>query len=421
MSKKLSLYFGEIKIPKLNSATHAEFKLYYNEQSVFFLRLSLIIIILATIPFFFLDYVSAPETHVIYWKIRLFFTLPAEAITLYLSFRPIILRKFQLIASISNIATNLSILAMIYISKENEVVFTDYFKGVTLVMVLSIMMRIRFRPAIINYSIITIIYLAIAIFKQKMLSSPESPTLSVIFYNNLFFLLSTFLALTIVTLILEIHIKNVFINQKTINLQKDNIEEKNAEISFQKEEIEKQKNILEKRHNEILASIHYAQSIQKAIMPTHNELKSILNHYFTIYLPKEEVSGDFYYVKNINEYSIVAVADCTGHGVPGGFLTMISYTFLDEIIKNTQIRTTGETLELLRTRIKKVFSSESDNQDGLDIALCAINQNTGLMQFSGAYNSIIVTKKNSQIEYKGTRNPIGYIQLRHILKQHTFS
>ncbi len=404
MQNHINKFIEQIKIPQFNRSIEKEYSEHYNKQSIFYLRLALTIFLISLLPFGLLDYLSSPEHYLLFWKLRIFIIVPASVIPFYLSYRPMIVGNYQKIATISNFAINICMLAILFYSEKNGFVYKHYFKGITLVMTLTIIMRIRFLYAVINYFTIGILYVLLAIFVQKML---ETPQMTSVFYTNLVFMLTTIFALTIAHLILEIYSKSVFINQKTINYQKDRIEEKNSEISFQKEEIMKQKKGLEKRHREIIASIHYAKSIQKAILPSNSSFEELFEQYLIVYKPKEDVSGDFYYLKKINEFTIIAVADCTGHGVPGGFLTMISYTFIDEILKNTQIKTTSATLEVLRERIKKVFF-DTKNQDGLDVSLCAINNETGIMQFSAAYQSIYITNNKNGKEYKGTKNPIGF-------------
>lgn len=156
-------------------------------------------------------------------------------------------------------------------------------------------------------------------------------------------------------------------------------------------------------------SLNYARSIQDALLPQKETLEEVLGDYFILYYPKEVVSGDFYYVDRVNEYIVAAVADCTGHGVPGGFLTMLGTTFIHQIVNDAKVLSTGEALNRLREQIKQIFSHfGSKNSDGLDIALIAINTNTNEIQYSGAFNPLVVINKGSFTEYKPVRNPIGF-------------
>ncbi len=130
---------------------------------------------------------------------------------------------------------------------------------------------------------------------------------------------------------------------------------------------------------------------------------------FILFKPKEIVSGDFYYVNKIKDYLIFAVADCTGHGVSGGFITVLGITYLHEVIKREETNNPAIALESLRVKIKAIFKTfGTENQNGLDIALCAIDTKTDIMQYAGANNPLWIVRDDELIEYKATRNPIGY-------------
>ena len=174
------------------------------------------------------------------------------------------------------------------------------------------------------------------------------------------------------------------------------ITEQNKQISF--------------AHKKITQSINYAKSIQNALLPTQELENKLLKEHFILYLPKENVSGDFYYVNKTEDSRLLfAAADCTGHGVPGGFMTMLSITFLNEIIRRDKIITPSNILEQLRGRIKGIFSQYgTKNQNGLDIALCSVDTKTNILQYAGAYNPLWIIRNNEIQEYKATRNPIGF-------------
>ncbi len=170
-----------------------------------------------------------------------------------------------------------------------------------------------------------------------------------------------------------------------------------------------QKQEIEEAHKNITDSINYAQTIQDALLTSKKLIDNYLNEYLIFNKPKEKVSGDFYYINKIDKHLIFAVADCTGHGVPGGFLTMLGITYLHEIIKNKNINNPARALEVLRQRFKKTFKEfGSNNKNGLDIALCSIDMETNLLQYAGAYNPLIIIRNKELIEYKATRNPIGF-------------
>ena len=121
------------------------------------------------------------------------------------------------------------------------------------------------------------------------------------------------------------------------------------------------------------------------------------------------MSGDFYYVNKIDKNIVIAVADCTGHGVAGGLLTMLGITYLHEVIKHEKTHNPGQILNILRKRFKRTFKTfGSISSNGLDIALCIYNKDTNVLQYSGANNPLWIVRKNNLIEYKATKNPIGY-------------
>ncbi len=166
---------------------------------------------------------------------------------------------------------------------------------------------------------------------------------------------------------------------------------------------------IEEAHKHITDNINYAKTIQQALLPTKDVIASSFNDYFVLFNPKDQVSGDFYYLKKFNDFVIFSTADCTGHGVSGGFLTMLAITNLNDIVSKRNIKNPGKALNLLRDKIKKTYQTfGSENKNGLDIALCALNTKTNLLHYAGAYNPLWIIRNNELIEYRATRNPIGF-------------
>lgn len=169
-----------------------------------------------------------------------------------------------------------------------------------------------------------------------------------------------------------------------------------------------QKQLIENAHKDITASINYAKRIQHALLPNPQIIKEIFPEHFVFFQPKEAVSGDFFYLNKIDDTIVFAAADCTGHGVPGAFMTILSITFLNEIIKREKIIIPSDILEQLRFRIKSIFAQfGGENSNGLDMALCALNTTTNTLQFAGANNPLLIVRDEELIEYKPTRAPIG--------------
>ena len=190
------------------------------------------------------------------------------------------------------------------------------------------------------------------------------------------------------------------------------VEQKSFEINRYAKEVEELKEKAEGTLKHLNDSINYSKYIQDSLLPLDSFMdENIPGDYFVYYQPKETIGGDFYYANKIGDYLILAVADCTGHGVPGALITMLGISFLNDIVDRNLVEDTGEALNMLRERIKTTFRSYGDNlqnKNGLDISLCAINLKTNIMQYSGAFNPLFIIRDKELIEYKATRNPIGY-------------
>jgi serine phosphatase RsbU (regulator of sigma subunit) len=173
--------------------------------------------------------------------------------------------------------------------------------------------------------------------------------------------------------------------------------------------IQRQKNEIETQKQEIMDSIVYAQRIQKAILPSNEKVQKILPENFILFLPRDIVSGDFYWMTRQNDNTVFAAVDCTGHGVPGAFMSMLGVSFLNEIVNKTSKLRANHILEELRTHVKTTLSqsNEGETKDGMDIALCILNHKTNRLQFSGAFNPLYLIRNNDLSEIKADRMPIG--------------
>ena len=210
--------------------------------------------------------------------------------------------------------------------------------------------------------------------------------------------------------------KSEEINQQNeeITAQAENLEQINIELTTHKEEIEKS-------HKNITSSINYARRIQNAMLPNRKILEKNFAAHFVFYLPRDIVSGDFYWFKTVNQYQIIAVADCTGHGVPGAFVSMLGISLLNEIVRRKEITRASQVLDQIRGHIKNSLqqTGKTDEQkDGMDIALCVINSKTKFLQFAGANNSLIlitnnelrIENENSKIlKYQKTRTDLSHL------------
>jgi serine phosphatase RsbU (regulator of sigma subunit) len=174
-------------------------------------------------------------------------------------------------------------------------------------------------------------------------------------------------------------------------------------------ELSEQKQIVQRKNEEITDSINYAKRIQQSLLPTNQQMAEILNDFFLLYLPKDIVSGDFYWIKKINENEFfLGVGDCTGHGVPGAIMSALSIQQLNELsFRSTE---PNEILTQLNNSLKKILQQDEEGQskDGLDISLCKLNINTGKLIFSGANRNLWIFKENDQMqEIKADKCGIG--------------
>ena len=174
----------------------------------------------------------------------------------------------------------------------------------------------------------------------------------------------------------------------------------------------KQKDLIEEKQAEITDSINYAKKIQDAMMTSSVYLKETLPKSFILFKPKDVVSGDFYWIyKDQEENIFFTVADCTGHGVPGAFMSMIGTSLLNEIIIEKGIKDTDKILGELRSLIIKSLHPEEDGgqKDGMDISLCKLNIKKKLVEFSGAHNSLIHISEDELYNYRGDHQPVGLL------------
>lgn len=170
-----------------------------------------------------------------------------------------------------------------------------------------------------------------------------------------------------------------------------------------------QNSLLNSRNKYISDSINYAKLIQDAILPDENELGSVFKEYLLIYSPKDVVSGDFYWYRKTEDYLFFAVIDCTGHGVPGAFMTFIGKLLLNEIVFIERLYAPHEILNRLNARVIEELSGSDDKSfiSGMDAALLVFEINTGKIFFSGANRNLLVFRNGIQQELKGITKSVG--------------
>ncbi len=191
--------------------------------------------------------------------------------------------------------------------------------------------------------------------------------------------------------------------EKYYNELEQMVKDRTAEIEKQKLEIEEQR-----RH--IMDSIHYARRIQTAILPSDDFIKKSFSNHFIYYRPKDIVSGDFYWFHRNNNQIMISAVDCTGHGVPGAFMSIVGHNQLNHAVNVKKSKTTDELLNNLNKGVIETLSvdtHESKVMDGMDLALCLFSDKMDKLQFSGANNPLVFIRDNELIQYKGDKFPIG--------------
>jgi serine phosphatase RsbU (regulator of sigma subunit)/Tfp pilus assembly protein PilF len=205
------------------------------------------------------------------------------------------------------------------------------------------------------------------------------------------------LAITIGGLLIILAFAGLLINMVRQKQRANRIlEEKNELISHQKQEI--------------TDSIRYASRIQNAILPSSSILSDALNEHFVLFLPRDIVSGDFYWFTKQQNKIVLVAADCTGHGVPGAFMSMLGVSFLYEIVSKEGIVQPSHILDMLRDLVKVTLSQtgkKDEQKDGMDISLCTIDLENMKMEWAGAYNPLFLIRNNELIEYKADKMPVA--------------
>ncbi len=238
--------------------------------------------------------------------------------------------------------------------------------------------------------------------------------------NQLIIIYSAITLLILVVIIVIVLLRSIKKSREHRKL----LEESNVEIAAQKNNVEA-KNIeltsafskIEEQNINISTSIQYARNIQKAILPQQTNLNNYIKDSFIFFEPRDKVSGDFFWFqesqymngtgKQHKKFFISAI-DCTGHGVPGALLSMVSYNILDSIVVQKQIHSPDIILNELHASIRKTFrQKDTDNRDGMDMALCTYDEDKNIVEFSGAKNPVIFFKEKKIYRIKGNVKPIG--------------
>lgn len=215
----------------------------------------------------------------------------------------------------------------------------------------------------------------------------------------------------------KLHSKNILLakQKRDILITNAKLEQQNEEIQTQAENLKSvnekivlQNDKIKKQNEDIAASINYARRIQNAILPDDELIKTTFKDIFILYKPKSIVSGDFYWVAEKGAKIFIAAVDCTGHGVPGAFMSIIGKGIMDKIVNELNISEPDEILFQLDVLVRQFLKQNiSKNKDGMDIALCVVDKEQSLVKFAGAKNPLVIVQNNTAEIIKGNRISIG--------------
>ncbi len=226
----------------------------------------------------------------------------------------------------------------------------------------------------------------------------------------LFIVVSYFLRLN------QINNRKLKIKNHQILKQKEEIITQKDEIAEQRDIVTKQKIQIEEYHKSLKDSIYYAENIQKAVIPDISYINNILGDCFILFKPRDIVSGDYYWIQQDNDNTYIAVSDCTGHGVPGAFMSMMAVSFLNELFHKNSISQANQVLESLRQHLIKSLHLNEHSikmKDGMDMIFVKYEKKCRKLNFAGANNSLYIVRKTNDnffelIEIQPDKMPVGY-------------
>ncbi len=209
----------------------------------------------------------------------------------------------------------------------------------------------------------------------------------------------------------KMRVRNLEKQKQKLEIQ---VKERTTEIRYKNKQLKEKNNQIQDKNEQILSSIRYGERIQNAILPLTEKIRSSLPQHFIFYKPRDIVSGDFYWFNQIDGKIVLAVVDCTGHGVPGAFMSMLGNAFLNQIVTEQKILNPPLILTRFHEEVRAALKQEQNNintQDGMDVCLCVLEKNshTQKLVFAGAKCSLYIIKKGETelIEIKGDRKSIG--------------
>ncbi len=227
------------------------------------------------------------------------------------------------------------------------------------------------------------------------------------FWKEIWFIASSSIAI-IVIIILIFRVRTINLKRAKLELE-GLVREKTGELVLEKEKIEKANELLNEKNSDITASIAYAKRIQQAVLPDKDHINKKID-LFVLYIPRDIVSGDFYWYAESDLFSYIAVVDCTGHGVPGAFMSLLGSTFLDQVLIENKDATPSKILNELDKKLHSAFKKrEEENRigDGMDAIVMRVNKKTSEVMFSGANRPLYFYSKAGARDFKATIYSIG--------------
>lgn len=259
---------------------------------------------------------------------------------------------------------------------------------------------------VISVVVLIVILIIVFVFVNKITKSMVGLQRQVVSFNN------------------ELESKNDLLKEQEEELRQNNeelhqfadqlseinreMERRNKEITRQHEALKQKDEQLEMQHTELKDSIAYALRIQRSILPLDAIVKEYMPENFIFYRPKDVVSGDFYWINKVEDKIFIAAIDCTGHGVPGAFMSVIGYTQLNHIILERNVFDPGKILKLLDEAVRRSLKQDSgESNDGMDMSLICLDYNEGTLKFAGAHNNMYQSQNGELLTYKANRFPVG--------------
>ncbi len=189
----------------------------------------------------------------------------------------------------------------------------------------------------------------------------------------------------------------------------------NERISEQRDQLVQQKKMIEGIHTDLMESIEYARRLQRSIFPNPDILLETFSDMMVLFMPKDKVSGDFYWWVNVDDITVVAVSDCTGHGVPGAFMSMLGIAFLWEIVNKENVMDAGMILDAMREKVIAALGQKGafgEQKDGMDMSVIIYNTKTNILEYAGANNPVYWISEQQEIEVLSNQEKVKFFEKR---------